>query len=223
MGSNISSNNKQNDIVLTNDYHSVKILKNEVKDNIIIFDNPSVRNLVRSMLLNERMDHFLFSSGVSENDMQYLSNAMKANRSVNKIVLANCGLENLHLSKISEGIKEDSHLQNLILKSNSFSLEGVVSLNNALMLNNTLKELSLKNCKITDRDVKPLFENMSSFHLSHINLRKNLISDESGEIILVAFSKKMNVTSINLADNKFEEETKKKIINCSENRLKIKF
>jgi len=114
-----------------------------------------------------------------------LSNAFKNHATLKKLVLCNCGLNNISI--LGELLKGCIRMDALGITKNDFVSEGVALIANFLRSNKTLGLLQLYGNKITDDDALVLASVLKyNTNLQQLNLSHNDITEEGQKTLLKA-------------------------------------
>jgi len=124
-----------------------------------------------------------------------LSNAFKNHATLKRLVLSNCGLNNIPI--LEELLKGCTRMEALGITRNDFGSEGVSLIANFLHSNKTIGLLQLRGDKITDDDVLVLASVLKYNSLRfELNLRDNCITEEGEKALLNALFDQASMDSI---------------------------
>jgi Ran GTPase-activating protein (RanGAP) involved in mRNA processing and transport len=117
------------------------------------------------------MDHTIIS---------LLTKTMMIQQSISTLVLSSCGLDDQCAKELAKGLREYSTLRSLDLsKNNQMSSKGVVYLKDLMKFNNTITELIVNDCGLSDRSLNAI-ENSLRYNNS---LLKSFLSEAASQAI----------------------------------------
>ena len=86
---------------------------------------------------------YIFAPNTINQTMKRISEALKTNTHVTKLILANNGLDDTHAAMIGDALSQNKSIQYLDLQKNKIGSAGAESIANGLKQNTTLKEINI--------------------------------------------------------------------------------
>eukprot|EP00550_Attheya_septentrionalis_P009177 CAMPEP_0198287058 /NCGR_PEP_ID=MMETSP1449-20131203/5993_1 /TAXON_ID=420275 /ORGANISM="Attheya septentrionalis, Strain CCMP2084" /LENGTH=442 /DNA_ID=CAMNT_0043984953 /DNA_START=100 /DNA_END=1428 /DNA_ORIENTATION=- len=114
--------------------------------------NDGLRFLFDNVLKNDNLRELSLSGNQLDKDsIKLLASCLKSpKQKVDKLVLSSCGLNYACIRAFSNGLKLNPTLTNIDLSENGFGDEGALVLKRLLIKNNSILELNVEECNITD-------------------------------------------------------------------------
>ena len=127
-------------------------------------------------------DHCVSLHGVRMTDhfeIEIISDCLKTNVTLNELILSNNMITDEEVQKLSKAVKANTTLQNLDISYNKITDVGILAIQECLMKNSVLCKLNLSKNYITDIGAKTLADAIQvNTKLQELHLCKNLISKE---------------------------------------------
>lgn len=137
----------------------------------------------------------------------FISEALKHNSSLKKLVLQNLVIEGEGGVALSKALETNTSLNILDLDFNDIGYFGGMAMGNALKTNTSLENLSLRRNGIRDEGGKAIGEALkSNSSLKQLNLMSNMIGDNGGEVIGQALKSNSSLQELNLRNNQIGDE-----------------
>ena len=112
-------------------------------------------------------------------EIEIISNSLKMNSTLSELILSNNKITDKEAEELSEAIEVNEALQHLDISHNTITDHGVSAISDCLINNTVLHKLNLSKNQITDEGAKALAEAIQvNTKLQELNICKNLISEE---------------------------------------------
>ena len=140
------------------------------------------------------------------NEIEIISDYLKINNTLTKLILSNIGIGDKGVEKIAEAIKENTTLQNLNISCNTIYSNGIKALSRALKTNKTLHKLNISENIMDDQGAKYLAETIQvNKTLLELDISKNEISKKGVMNVLEASTNQRTLQKILCTHNKLIE------------------
>ena len=112
-------------------------------------------------------------------EMEIISDCLKTNVTLNELILSNNVITDEEMQKLSKAVKVNTTLQNLDISYNKITDVGILAIKDCLMENRVLCKMNLSKNYITDEGTKTLADAIQvNTRLQELHICKNLISKE---------------------------------------------
>ncbi|KAJ9455236.1 RAN GTPase-activating protein 1 [Diplonema papillatum] len=154
----------------------------------------------------------LCNTGVTDDAVLCLANALKYTTTLNTISLSNNFITELGCIALSQQLEAHVSVQSLNLSENKIKCEGAVALAAMLETNRVLVALDIEDCRIGDQGCVALGVAVANnASLERLKLSKNHISDAAGHALCSLLEKNRTVQILHVKGNQIDHSTQSRL------------
>lgn len=131
----------------------------------------------------------------------FIGNMLKSNNTLKELYCSNCGIDEISIERICEGLKMNSSLKLLFLPLNQIGAKGAKILAHSIR---NIEILNLERNNISDFGAQSICEALLNNPISKLNLSGNDIDVIGVEYVSELVSSSKTLKSLNLANNRFD-------------------